>query len=307
MNRIKEIFGIPKELHCKGDLGIEVEIEGANLPRAVKGWVRTQDGSLKGESAEYVLQKPLNKKEAFEALDLLAKAYQESGTRSPGSIRESVHIHVNVQDFTIHQLYNFITCYLILEEILISYCGQHREGNLFCLRASDAKFLLVALKALTRARNFRGFATDDLRYASMNLAAIPKYGSLEFRSMRGTTNFEEIKTWINLLLQVKEYALRFETPVHIIQTFSEAEYGRFVEGALGEYYHLFAKLPGLSEMAKRGMRNAQSIAYAVDWDTYARSFQHNIFLGLEGGGGVIAAPARVIGFVGEVDDDEDDF
>lgn len=280
MNHIKDIFSIPKDRLQKGEIGIEIEIEGDDLPHESKTWVKTQDGSLRGNSAEYVLRKPLDRKEAFDALDLLEDQYQRYGTVSNGSIRESIHIHINVQDLTLLQFYNFLTMYLVLEEVLITFCGPQREGNLFCLRASDAKYLLKALKDLTVTKAFKNFANDDFRYAAVNIVAVPKYGSLEFRSMRGTTDFQAVKTWIDLLLRVKNYSLEFDDPTAIIEAFSEGDYGLFVSQALGPLYALFSDRKDLNFLAKQGMRNAQTIAYAVDWKEYVGSIENNIFLGI---------------------------
>lgn len=279
MNLVRQLFNLRPEILTKGEVGVEVEIEGENLPRAPKQWVSTHDGSLRGEGREYVLRVPLSKEDAFKALDSLERAYERNETISYQSIRESVHIHINVQDMEILHLFNFITLYLTLEEILVSYCGPSREGNLFCLRASDAKYLPRALKGLILSKNFRGFADDNFRYASMNISSIPKFGSLEFRAMRGTTDFSEIKTWIELLLLVKNKSFEYLNPTQIIQSVSEAEYETFVRGVLGEYFYLF-KDKDVEGMARRGVRNAQIIAYATDWDNYIQSFQNNIFFGV---------------------------
>lgn len=45
----------------EGSYGIEIEVEGVNLPAVANNvWTTTHDGSLRGESAEYVLKKPLD-------------------------------------------------------------------------------------------------------------------------------------------------------------------------------------------------------------------------------------------------------
>src|SRR3546814_18812942 len=94
---------------------------------------------------------------------------------------------------TMTQLYSFMTVYLILENVLVGWCGHSRCGNLFCLRASDAEWLLTSIRAAAEGRTFKhSLHSDNLRYASMNVKALGDYGSLEFRAMRGTREMDWI-------------------------------------------------------------------------------------------------------------------
>jgi len=60
------------------DLGIEIEVEGVNLPARVgESWRVDRDGSLRGESYEYV-SKPIKYSELTSTLDQLKDAYRRS-------------------------------------------------------------------------------------------------------------------------------------------------------------------------------------------------------------------------------------
>lgn len=109
MQKVYMLLNKPRKA---GLLGVEVEVETlkGELPRIhddLAAWNVTHDGSLRGESAEYVFKEPLGP-------------------------RASVHVHVNVLEMTKQQLDNFLYSYLLLEDVLMSFCGEGREGNRFC-------------------------------------------------------------------------------------------------------------------------------------------------------------------------------
>lgn len=263
-------FGVRQAYATKGDVGIEIEVEGHRLPQMRKYWCNEMDGSLRGESREYVMEKPMSLAEAKAALDELDKAYRDHNTVVHDSVRAGVHVHVNVQALNITQLYNYMTLYLILEEILVKWCGPAREGNLFCLRAGDAEYLMYALREAIENRDFQQLVTDQLRYASMNVKALGTYGSLEFRAMRGTRDLNLIYKWAEVLVHLREEAKKFTDPTDIINGFSEGEIGYFLERVLGEHADTF-KCEGYERMLKEGMRRAQDLAFCVNWPDY---FEH---------------------------------
>lgn len=268
MKTVMQWFRLAKKCKTAGDVGIEIEVEGQNLPYLEKFWLNEQDGSLRGqESREYVLAKPLSLKEARLALAYLDAQYKAHGTVVDDSVRAGVHVHVNVQDLNMIELYNFMTLYLILEEVLVKWCGPHREGNLFCLRAGDADFLIGQLQNVAESRNFHELHSDQLRYSSMNVKALGTYGSLEFRAMRGTRDLDLIYQWASVLVGLRDLAKGFESPEKIIEGFSEGEAKGFLVRALGEHYEAF-QCEGYERMLCDGMRRAQDVAYCVDWNDY---------------------------------------
>ena len=48
MNNVFKVFGLPIRKKCAGDVGVEIEVEGVNLPYPGKYWRREADGSLRG-------------------------------------------------------------------------------------------------------------------------------------------------------------------------------------------------------------------------------------------------------------------
>lgn len=268
MKTVVQWFGIQPQYLTKGDVGIEIEVEGRNLPNPEKYWRREQDGSLRGESAEYVLAKPMTLDGAQIALKSLALDYKKAGTKADDSVRAGVHVHVNVQALNIVELYNYMTLYLILEELLVKYCGPTRVGNLFCLRSCDADFLIDRIKWAVRNKRFRNLVDDNLRYASMNVKALGNYGSLEFRAMRSTSDFALIHEWASMLVHLREMAKTFADPTDIINGFSEGEAYGFLNRILGEYATIFEDYADIGGALVRGMRIAQDVAFCTNWQAF---------------------------------------
>lgn len=259
--KIKDIFRLKPE---KGEVGVEVEIEGLNLPRVVhrESWRVERDGSLRGEAFEYVFRGPVNYKAACNRLDRLGLSFKEVGSEIFDTGRAGVHVHVNVQDLTAKQVGCFITLYYIFENILLDFCGEDRVGNLFCLRTCDAEGAIPLITKAFNNNNLRGLATDDIRYAALNLNSLPKYGSVEFRSMRSTGDMEIIKTWVSLLLELKKYSLSFNNPREIVEGMSGMSSEVMFKTVFGDNSGLVYDDDSMYE----GVRYAQDFAYGVDWD-----------------------------------------
>lgn len=270
MKKVMDWFNVPHQYKTNGDLGIEIEVEGRRLPDAPRYWKREQDGSLRGpENAEYVFNAPLSKKTAIMALNVLDKAYVDNKSVVHDTVRAGVHVHVNVQDLSIVELYNMMTIYMVLEPLLIKHCGEGREGNLFCLRATDAKFLLFSLKVAARQRVFRHLVSDNLRYASMNVKALGTYGSLEFRALRGTRDLKRVEAWALMLLELRELAKDIDSPNKVVELYSQLGAEGFVKKFTGELAdELMHNFPNYEDLTHTGMRCAQQVAYAVNWHAF---------------------------------------
>lgn len=259
---IREVFGLPE---VKGAVGVEVEIEGMNLPALIGNghqWHVEHDGSLRGEAYEYVFRGPVDKVKAFGRLDSLALSFKKHGSDIFDTGRAGVHVHVNVQDMSIKQVGCFITLYYIFENILLDYCGEDRVGNLFCLRTCDAEGAIPLITQAFNNHKLRGLGTDDIRYAALNLNSLPKYGSVEFRPMRSTGDMQLIKNWIDILLTMKEYSLRFNDPRDIVESMSGMSTAVMFLEVFGEHTGLVYDDDSMYE----GVCYAQDFAYGVHWD-----------------------------------------
>ena len=256
------------------ELGVEVECEGENLPpTAPAGWTVHQDGSLRRQrpndvAYEYVFRQPETRNDTYTMLDRLDDAFTNADVHLyEESPRTSVHVHVNQIGLTVKQICNQVTLYVCLEELLSEYCGKHRMGNLFCLRACDSDHIIETLTTALRDDRWARVADEHMRYAGLNLASLFKFGTLEYRSMRCTRDFTAIKKWVDILCRLKDKALEFENPQAIIEAVSVRGPAQFVVDVLGHTHG--AMVMASSDYHKRlfdGMRIAQDLAYAVSWE-----------------------------------------
>jgi hypothetical protein len=260
---IIDFFGNERK---EGEVGLEIEVEGENvLHQAILNhWVIDKDGSLRNDSAEYKLCEPIPRDKVLPVLLYLYQKLDRAGTQILDSHRTGVHVHINVQQLTVKELYQFITLYLCIEELMVRWAGPKRVGNLFCLRASDAEGLVNLLSNALSSGNLQELHSDRVRYASLNVKAIQDYGSLEFRALRGgLITPQEIATWVTMILEIKDAALRFNNPREIIESFSGQGPEKFLEN-IGPTVNLL-NFDNQEQLLRLGVRNAQEVAYCNKW------------------------------------------
>ena len=256
---ILEMYGPRKK---KGEVGIEIEVEGNNLPTGdlPEKWNVTRDGSLRGHGFEYVLRNPCSRGSVANNLNELKSVFDKTGAVVNDSPRAGVHIHVNCQDLTYREVYNIITLYLVFEKLLINYCGETRKGNLFCLSAEDAEALIFTLIQDVNRLTLSGVINDEYRYAAMNLAAIGKYGSIEFRSLQTPVDIMDIWRWVQILLCIKDKALEIEYPRDIVEAMSADGPEAYMEAVFGDLSR-FLDCPEAGRWLTEGARRIQFFAY----------------------------------------------
>lgn len=266
-----------------GEVGIEVEVEGTRLPVQMQYWWTVhQDGSLRakgpdGQAVEYVLKTPIKRENVAKALDYLSKQFNDAASNiNPKSPRTSVHVHLNVQDWTLVRAMNLAVLWYVLEGPLVAWCGPERVANLFCLRAEDAEGQITSIKTGLQTGQYGIFNGDSARYAALNLQAIGKFGSVEFRTLNGTTDPGRIQAWVEILLALKDYAAGLETPRQIIEEFSLYGPTGFVNRVFKEGWPcgLFAQW----DESWEAMRLAQEVAFAVDWSPSKVEVKQKLFV-----------------------------
>lgn len=221
--KIATKFGVP--LINGAFMGVEYEIEGTFLPSFVQGFYVHDEGSLRvimdengkaHKPMEYVSAFP--KDLACTKLDLhnLNAALKEEGSDPLWSYRSSVHVHINVSDLSIVEWWNMVFLWMLYEESFIHYSGEERQGNLFCLSAREAYGTIIMLEDYLKGKDDYIFSTKN-RYSACNFSSTSKFGSLEFRSMRGTTDADVLLPWFDSLMSLRVGALHFESPSQILE------------------------------------------------------------------------------------------
>lgn len=247
-------------------VGIEIEAEGRRLPNIdTEVWKSEQDNSLRGESFEYVLRQPVPFSLTTEVLAQIQEEWKQNEAKIKNSPNAGVHVHINCSDLTVKQLYNYISLFLVVENILVDASGKDRIGNLFCLRASDAEFLIDALGLAIREQDLRILHTDELRYAAINVKALGDYGSVEFRSWRSDGDLKGIAWWCSLLQHLKALARIVDSPAQIVADVSEKRAKGFFEAILGGFVKDIPWKDDYEQAINDSVRRVQQFAYQGNW------------------------------------------
>ena len=280
---ISNLFNLEKK---NGACGVEIELNyGIRsrdyvLPR-VRDWHKEEDGSLGIMGIEYVMDQPRSVNDTHEQIDDLYNAFEKNKEIYIKDLdKAGIHVHINVQDYNCTELFTFACAYLMVEKVLVQWCGEGRVGNHFCLRLSDAEKLLFQMLEATQNKDLYHLNTQDIRYASMNFLSVFKYGSLEFRAMRTPETQKAVHQWVDMLFEIKENAKKFASPLEIIDAMSGQGDKAFLDMLLPSFSDMlfnegYCKFGDIEE----GARAIQMLAYIPDWNKKEiannNPFKHN--------------------------------
>lgn len=266
-----------------GEIGLEFEIEGENLPSSGKlarvvgkttgsQWTSKSDGSLRGESLEYVLSRPCNIDEVETMVEGLYKAFVDNGTELKLSNRCSTHVHVNMAGARVNDITSAIALWTAFEEPLTLWAGEERVNNHFCLGAKDCNAGTVSAWRSFLRSGRRDF-NDNLKYSALNILTLYRFGSLEYRVMNGTEDAQRAIDWTKFVHSLTRYASdRFANPATMAYSMSEKG-GReiFMEicekaGVSPDFVTgVIDTVPDINTAVMRGFRRAQPIVAGFPW------------------------------------------
>lgn len=227
-------------LNTNKDFGIEIEVEGRSLPNVEsKYWESKDDHSLRGESREYISNGPQYYKDLIPALDELKAAFHENGSKLQMSFRTSVHVHINMTQQNIDQIQAMIYLYLLYEDAFLNYAGEERNGNRFCLGFKDAEGLVQSIIDLVNVENIHRIDGNQLRYASLNIASLNQFGTLEFRALRGTIDSAIIQPWVGMLIGLRSMANVMGSASSVYRYLMELGIEKFTKNVFGQWLNIF--------------------------------------------------------------------
>lgn len=199
-------------------LGVEIELE--NIPEEykenVKGyWQHHKEGSLRNGGAEYTFHKPWAGETVVDAFKSLNQFFVENKLKPDCSVRTSTHIHVNIDNMTEDQFIKMMALYILFERYIFKAYAAQRESSHYCVPLSQCEELIKILCNFQKSKNWGAFINDikhygDNRYSALNLLAVTKFSSVEFRHFGGTIDEETLLTYCNLVLALKKYAMEYD-------------------------------------------------------------------------------------------------
>lgn len=268
---------IKQTLAPEGHVGIEIEVEAHEpLPQTKKKpWKYKGEGSLRLYGMEYFTDGPIlcdeNKFPSIKYLtDLLGK--RKLVENSP---RTSLHVHVNVSQYTPVQVWNAAVAYWLFENLLVKFCGpKTREGNLFCLRLTDAEAILRFVSDdIKISGGFSNLHADVVRYAGQNLSAVRRFGSIEYRTMRGTNDPVLIDMWSSELHRmVDTAATKFTSPVEVMDKYFKTDREEFLSLFFSKsFVKILKENKGWVDLLDDNAGILCDMVYHTDWKKYTNN------------------------------------
>lgn len=174
-----------------------INVEGAQYGSAVieNTWKVQPDGSINGWE---IVSPPLTDTEELKTVvHVLRKVCKVRCNKKTG-----LHIHHDINDFTLDQIKNLYRLYNKYESNAIkSITAKSRQYNTYCRPIAGE---MHNVEAATTIPEFKQSIAS--RYHSLNHKAYIKYGTIEFRHHQGTTNINEIIAWLELTHKIVETA-----------------------------------------------------------------------------------------------------
>src|SRR5690606_16237709 len=112
------------------------------------------------------------------------------GTVLDLSNRTSTHVHLNASTLLCNQITSIFILWSTFEEALISWCGEARTTNHFCLSLKDSSSTADLWRQYLRD----GYVPDGrgYKYSAFNFLTLFDKGSLEIRCAPAFNNPEKV-------------------------------------------------------------------------------------------------------------------
>lgn len=222
-------------------IGIEIEVENIQnsaIEHLLYYWEETEDHSLRNYGKEY-RSIPLRATQIPYALEYLKTILENTNPFYQFSNRCSVHIHLNVRDFTMEQLACFVILYSIFEKHFFHIAGTKRENNIFCVPLWKTNHL-PPRDALLDPQSYKEWN----KYLALNCGSVfgsehnKCFGTIEFRHLYGTLDHNILYPWINSIIALREASNRYKLDDLLL----ELDTANTTSNYLSWYYDIFEEL-----------------------------------------------------------------
>lgn len=204
-----EGFGLTREELITGltRKGIEVKSEGYN--HSIRPhWKIVYDASIRADKGFEIVSPPLKGENGINQVRIVAETIEELG----GQVNRScgLHIHHDVNDFTLDHFKNIYSLYHRFENTIDEIMPVSRRGNnnTFCKSIQGKMEELKDANSLEEIRRI-----FQSRYYKLNVQSFWRHGTIEFRQHSGTVNAEKIINWILLTQLMVERSISGDVKV----------------------------------------------------------------------------------------------
>ena len=206
-------------------VGVEIEGEKGKIEGLKKILPKTvgiaHDGSLSDHGVE-IQTSPSSLDELEKIIKLTCEGLKSQGFK--GTRNCGLHVHIDARDFLSDhkKIVQIIKTFYSCEDILYSMLPPSRWGNHYCQRLSQNYLYKNFNKSLSKKKiesewyheDNRGRMEerkkskyDKARYYGLNIHSIFFRGTVELRYHSGTVEESKILSWIEIMLQMVDYAL----------------------------------------------------------------------------------------------------
>lgn len=223
-------------------IGIEVEVEqfpNAIIPMDVTvKWELKNDGSLRNNGKEFITRFGCRVWSSFDSLDTLFNYFQAirqdvEFNALEFNERTSIHVHFDIRNMTLEEIKSLLVLYVIFEDSLFRFAGEHRKHNVFCVPVRYIAMSELGQLVMTVMERWK-------KYSALNFSRAFDIGTVEFRQMEGNDNVERIKTWIMILSHLMNYCR--STPYkHIEEEVRKLKYISHYQEFMGRVFGVFSE------------------------------------------------------------------
>jgi hypothetical protein len=277
MAKVGKVFGFPSDARKhtpdnnwplpKQLLGLEFEAEGVgnfNRDEFERYYNWKEDGSLRDQGLEFVFSVPLMGEDLTEALNIMER-------NSRGFVlneRTGLHIHLDCREQDQNQTYRLFQLYALFEYFIYKFIGDNRDKSNFCIpwyRSWDQYGLMAKLwTADEDSADLVPRINEAARYMGLNIASLAKFGSVEFRHMQNTHDFQRIKDWICIVMELKRFA--DESTVAgdpLLDMISKEGAENFARRVVPTLFRLTYDARTFAEMFSNGMDTCRELAFSA--------------------------------------------
>lgn len=171
------------------------------------------DGSLRNNGVEFIT-KPMPFDDALNTFNVLHKGLTLGP--EPYTSRTSIHVHVNMASMTLAQLKHFLLTYALLEPVFFEVAGETRKHNIHCVPLSFTILPSIYNKPI------QDIVKAWTKYSAFNLMPVRTQGTVEFRHLYGTGDFEVYQKWLTLIKELWDYV--YNNDPNTLEKMLRAEY-----------------------------------------------------------------------------------
>jgi len=199
--------------------GVEYELENTQVNvvqpifKKYPGMIVTEDGSLRNVTGSYgveVITPPMSYVEALVCFTELHESFKY--VEEPHSERTSIHVHVNVAELDEEAFKLLVLLYILLEPVFFSLVEPNRKHNIHCVPLKDTSLPIIYKRGLTHIGDW---CSRWSKYTAFNLMPVFKQGSVEFRHLHGTNDYEIFHKWLKQIYDLYNFS-RLHNPQYLL-------------------------------------------------------------------------------------------